>query len=242
MKSTPLVSAFGKLLNALRDLERQLPRLDHGDDSLLMRDILQTLAAASHLQTAVRSCKVKMRVDRARAEGRPIGGRPRGNNQADEGEIFRAVVEQGHSISSVAAGNGVARSTVRRIIARREGRSGLSPRRSARRSCSHFKSHLATKPACSTSCHCAWIHGPVELRRQELQESINPAAPSSRNLRSCERSSRQRIFRKPPENLPCRNQAYKRTWTLSRRKRASSWHKGPRAGSPRIPPSKAEGK
>ena len=172
MKSTPLESAFGKLLNALRDLERQLPRLDHGDDSLLMRDIVQTLAAASHLQTAVRSCKVKMRVDRARAEGRPIGGRPP-NNQADEGEIFRAVVEQGHSISSVAAGNGVARSTVRRIIARREGEVWVVS--AAERATLVLALQIASSHEAGVldKLSLRLDHGPVELRRQELQESIN---------------------------------------------------------------------
>src|SRR5437870_174917 len=85
-----------------------------------VQTILQTLAEASHLQTAIRSCKVKMRVDRARAAGRPIGGRPRGNNEADETAIVDAIAE-GNSISDVARANALARSTVRKILSPREG-------------------------------------------------------------------------------------------------------------------------
>ena|SRR5437867_726746 len=171
-KSTPLESAFGKLLNALTDLQRQLPRLDHGDDSLLMRDILQTLEEVSYLQTMVRSCKVKMRVDRARVEGRPIGGRPRGNNQADETAIVDAIAND-DSIATVSRESGLARSTIRKILSRR-GREVWSLSNDDRRALIlGLQIATAHETGVLDKLELRFDHGPAELRRQELQESIN---------------------------------------------------------------------
>ena len=120
-------SAFREMLSALDELQQDLPSycLNHSeelDEPSLRATVFRLLKATAHLRGAVRSwvrsCRAKIGVDRARSEGKPLG-RPRAV-EVDEGEIVRAA-EKGDSISSIARGNGIARSTIRAIIARRDG-------------------------------------------------------------------------------------------------------------------------
>jgi len=124
-----LAKGFAKMLSALQQLQEELPAYllhNHSelapgqprDDESLTWIVFQVLESAARLQRSLRQARIQIGVDRPRSKGVQLG-RPR-NATVDE-EAIIGQVGNGASISSTAEQHGIARSTIRAIVARGNG-------------------------------------------------------------------------------------------------------------------------
>ena len=116
MKPNGRGGAIKEMLECLRQLQQELPT--HGLRSRAPGDLtrlsLQLLEAAAEVTVALRSTRARMAADRAKAEGTALG-RPR-HAQVDATAIV-CDIGDGVSVSSTAKRHGIARATVRTIVA-----------------------------------------------------------------------------------------------------------------------------